>query len=48
MNILDPQIKEMVVELNELHSVLRRSSSAGNVTGMFVELGTAISKVIDR
>jgi len=45
---VDPQIKKTVVELNKLHSVLRRSASASDAAGMFVDLGIAISKVIDH
>jgi len=45
---MDPCIRETVVELNKLHSVLRRSASVSDVAGMFVDLGIAISKVIDR
>jgi len=45
---VDPRIKETVVELNKLHSILRRSASASDAAGMFVDLGIAISKVINR
>jgi len=38
----------MVVELNNLHSILHRSASTSDVAWMFIDLGTAISKVIDR
>jgi len=44
---VDPRVKETVVELNKLHSVLRRSVSASDTAGMFIDLGNAISKVID-
>jgi len=45
---VDPRIKETVVELNKLHSVLHHSASASDAVGMFVDLGIAISKVINR
>jgi len=45
---VDPQIKKTVSELNKLHSILRRSPSASDAVGMFVDLGIAISKVINR
>jgi len=45
---VDPRIRETVVELNKLHSILRRSASASDAAGMFVDLGIAISKVINR
>jgi len=45
LNIVDPRIKEMVVELNKLHSVLRHSASTSNAVEIFVDLGIAISKV---
>jgi len=47
LNTLDPQIKETVVGLNELQSVLGRFGSASNAAGMFVEFGNTISKVIN-
>jgi len=45
---VDPCVREAVVELNKLRFVLRRSASASDVAGMFVDLGIAISKVINR
>jgi len=48
VNTVDPCIKETVVELNKLHSVLCCSAPASDAAGMFVDLGIAISKVIDR
>jgi len=48
LNTVDPRIKETVVELNKLHSILRHSAAASDVAGMFVDLGIAISKVIYR
>jgi len=48
LDTLDPQIKKMVLELNELQSVLHRFASASDATGVVMDLGTAISKVIDR
>ena len=50
---MDSQIKDMVTELDELQSalhcfVLHRSASASDAAGMVIDLGTAISKVIDR
>jgi len=44
---VDPRIRETVVELNKLHSVLRRSAFASDAAGMFVDLGIVISKVIN-
>lgn len=45
---MNPQIKGMVVELNELQSVLHRSASASDVARMVIDLEIATSKVIDR
>jgi len=45
---VDPRIKETAVELNKLHSILRRSAFASDAVGMLVDLGIAISKVIDH
>jgi len=46
---MGPQIKNMVEELNELHSVLHRfDKSATDGAGMLISLATGISKVIDR
>jgi len=44
---VDPRIKDSVVEL-KLHSILRHSASASDAAGMFVDLGIAISKVINH
>jgi len=49
---VDSQIKDMVAELDELQSalhcsVLHRSASASDAAGMVINLGAAISKVID-
>ena len=38
----------MVTELDELQSALHCSASASNAAGTVIDLGTAISKVIDR
>jgi len=38
----------MMVELNELQSILHRSASASDIARMMIDLGTAASKVIDR
>jgi len=38
---------EMVIELNELQSVLHRSASASDVARMVIDLGIAASKVTD-
>jgi len=38
---------EMVLELNELQSVLHRSASATDVARMVIDLGIAASKVTD-
>ena len=46
MNTLDPQIKEMVVELNDLQSVLHCLGAASDVAGMLIDLATAITKVL--
>jgi len=46
MNTVDQQINKLVVKLNELQSTLHCSASASDA-GIFVSLGTAISKVID-
>jgi len=48
LNTMNPQIKGMVVELNELQSVLHRSASASDVARMVIDLEIATSKVIDR
>ena len=37
-----------MVELNELQSVLHRFAATSDAAGMLIELGTAVSKVIDR
>ena len=45
---MDSQIKDMVAELDELQSALHCSASASDAAGVVINLGTAISKVIDR
>ena len=48
MNTLDPQIKEIVVELSDLQSVLHRLGAAGDVAEIILDLVTAILKVLDH
>jgi len=48
LNTLDPQIKKMVLELNELQSVLHGFASVSDVARMGTDLAIAASKVIDR
>ena len=48
LDALDPQIKKMVLELNELQSVLHRFASTSDALRMGTDLGIAASKVIDR
>jgi len=48
LDTLDPQIKKMVLELNELQFVLHRFASVSDVARMGTDLGIAASKVIDR
>jgi len=48
LNTLDPQIKNMMVELNELHSTLSHLGSTSDCVGMFMELGKTISGVINH
>jgi len=38
----------MVVELNDLQSVLHRLGDASDVAEMFIDLAAAITKVIDH
>jgi len=38
----------MVLELNDLQSVLHRLGAAGDVAGMILDLTTAATKVLDR
>jgi len=45
MNMLDPQIAKMTVELNELQSVLERSSFVSDVVR--IDLKIVASKVND-
>jgi len=48
LDTLDPQIKKMVLELNELQSVLHRFASTSDAIRMGTDLLIAASKVIDR
>ena len=48
LNTLDPQIKNAMVELNELHSALSRLGSTSDGVGMFMEFGKTISGVINH
>ena len=48
LDALDPQIKKMVLELNELQSVLHRFASTSDAIRMGTDLGIAATKVIDR
>jgi len=48
MNTVDERIKHAMVELNKFRPVLNRLGPAGNVAGMSINLGKAISGVIDH
>jgi len=47
MNTVDERIKHAMVELNKFRPVLSRLGRAGSVAGTFIDLGKAISGVID-
>ena len=48
MNTMDERIKRAMVELNKFRPALSRLGPAGNVAGTFIDLGKAISGVIDN
>ncbi len=48
MNTVDERIKHAMEELNKFRPALSRLGPAGNVTGTFIDLGKAISGVIDH